>query len=50
MTYFYRFMIWSITLELAIARSTGRNPANVQQLQCELNEYELLLFKREMMI
>ena len=50
MTHFYRFMIAMLTLELAIARGTGRNPANVQQLQCELNEYELLLFKREMMI
>ena len=41
MTYFYRFMLWCLRHEIIIARSTGRNPANIQQLQREISDLEL---------
>ena len=36
---FYRVMRWLIEFELAIARSTGRNPINIRQLESELDDY-----------
>jgi hypothetical protein len=36
MIYFYTFMEWATKFELAIARSTGRNPDNIRQLKKEL--------------
>ena len=42
---FYRVVQWLIELELAIARSTGRNPAQIERLSIEWDEYDLLLFK-----
>ena len=36
MTYFYAFMEWMSEFELAIAESTGRNPAHLQQLRLDL--------------
>lgn len=44
---FYRFLLWATDRELVIARSTGRNPANINQLQREVEEYKLALFKLE---
>lgn len=35
MKYFYQFMLLWTQFDLAIAKSTGRNPANVEQLQKE---------------
>ena len=35
MKHFYAFMLWMTRFDLAIARSTGRNPANIAQLQRE---------------
>ena len=35
MKYFYQFMLLWAQFDLAIAKSTGRNPANVEQLQKE---------------
>lgn len=35
MKYFYAVLLWLTQYELAIARSTGRNPANVAALQGE---------------
>jgi hypothetical protein len=35
MTHFYRLMLYMTRFELAIARSTGRNTANLAQLQRE---------------
>lgn len=32
MRYFYAFMLWLVEVELAIARSTGRNPAQIRAL------------------
>lgn len=48
MTYFYRTMIWLTEFELAIARSTGRNHDNIEQLQRDLSGWELDLFKVQM--
>lgn len=42
---FYSFMLAWLRFDLAVARSTGRNPANIQQLQREISEYERLLFQ-----
>ena len=47
MTYFYRFMLWCLRHEIIIARSTGRNPANIQQLQREISELELKQWELE---
>ena len=47
MTYFYRFMLWCLRHEIVIARSTGRNPANIQQLQREISELELKQWELE---
>jgi len=44
MTTFYRLMLFALTLERQIARSTGRNPQNVAQLSREILDYELALF------
>ena len=44
---FYSFMLAWLRFDLAVARSTDRNPANSQQLQREISEYERLLFQLE---
>ena len=45
MKYFYAVALLLIRFDLAIARSTGRNPANIRQLSAEEREYEHLLWK-----
>ena len=45
--HFYRFMLWCLRHEIVIARSTGRNPANIQQLQREISELELKQWELE---
>ena len=45
MKYFYAAALFLIRFDLAIARSTGRNPANIMQLSAEESEYEYLLWK-----
>lgn len=45
--FFYTFILAWLRFDLAVARSTGRNPANIQQLQREISEYERLLFQLE---
>ena len=42
---FYRVVLWLLELELAIARSTGRNPHQIERLQQECDDYSLLIFK-----
>ena len=44
---FYRCMLWCLRHEIVIARSTGRNPANIQQLQREISELELKQWELE---
>lgn len=41
----YRFLLFMTQLELAIAKATGRNPANIEQLQKEESkwQHELLM-------
>lgn len=41
--HFYRLMSWLTDFELQIARGTGRNPENVQQLVREHHEYNRLI-------
>ena len=48
MTYFYKFMLTMLTIERQIARSTGRNPANIAHLSSEIQEYQLLILKHEL--
>lgn len=43
----YRFMLAWNALDLQVARSTGRNPANIAQLVRERDQYESLLLKLE---
>ena len=45
MKYFYEFMLWMLEFDLAIARSTGRDPRHINQLILERQEYELLLWR-----
>ena len=44
MKLFTRLMLWIVRFDLAIARSTGRNPTHIAQLQKEESEWELALF------
>ena len=48
MTYFYRFMLAMLSLEIQIARSTGRDTRNIQQLSSEIQLYQLLLLKHDL--
>lgn len=47
MRFFYSFMVWATEFELAIARSTGRNPENINKLQSELQKWQLALWEIE---
>lgn len=47
MKHFAHLMLWLTRFDLAIARSTGRNPDNIAQLQKEESEWELALFNQE---
>lgn len=48
MKYFYAFLLWMTQFELAIARSTGRNPANIEQLQREEEKWQHALLMVEL--
>ena len=45
MKFFYSWVLWWIEFDIAIARSTGRNRADISRLVLERQEYELLLWK-----
>lgn len=45
---FYRLLLWLTRREIIIARSTGRNPANVLALRQDEDEYERALLRLEM--
>jgi hypothetical protein len=36
---YYKVMIWLLSHEIKIARSTGRNPDNIAQLSIEIQEH-----------
>ncbi len=40
MRFFYSAMLWLAELELAIACSTGRNPANIEALREDVRRWE----------
>jgi hypothetical protein len=39
MKYFYALMLWLTEFELAITRSTGRNPENIRRLTQDYNRW-----------
>lgn len=45
---FYAFLLWSTQFELAIALSTGRNPAHIERLQQEESKWQHALLMIEM--
>jgi hypothetical protein len=48
MRLFYRAMLWLAELELAIARSTGRNPADLPALRADVGRWEHALLMTEL--
>ncbi len=40
MRYFYRFMLFMVEFELAIARTTGRDPAHIRQLTRDVDYWQ----------
>lgn len=48
MKLFYSLLLWLAEFELAIARSTGRNPANVHALQSDVDRWQHALLMLEM--
>jgi hypothetical protein len=46
--WFIRMNLWFLRYDLAIARSTGRNPDNIAAISSAINEWELLEFKKEL--
>lgn len=45
---FYSVLLWLTRREIIIARSTGRNPANVLALRQDEDEYERALCRLEL--
>lgn len=48
MTFFYRILLAWSRFDLAIARSTGRNPAHVEQLRRDVDRWEHALLMLEL--
>lgn len=48
MTFFYRILLAWSRFDLAIARSTGRNPSHVEQLQRDCSRWEHALLMLEL--
>ena len=44
---FYALLLWLAEFELAIARSTGRNPADIQTLQADVDRWQHALLMTE---
>lgn len=47
MTMFYRFLLAWAEFDITLARSTGRNPANIAAIQADIDRWELALLQRE---
>lgn len=45
---FYAALLWLAELELAIARSTGRNPASIHALQADVDRWAHALLMQEL--
>jgi len=45
--WFILMNIWFLNYDLAIARSTGRNPDNIASISGAINEWELMLWQKE---
>lgn len=48
MKLFYSFLLWMAQFELAIARSTGRDPASIQALQSDVDRWQHALLMLEL--
>lgn len=46
---FCKWMLWCLHAEIKIARSTGRDPRNVEQLNTEIHDYELQLLRLQLL-
>lgn len=46
--FFYTLLLWLTRREIVIARSTGRNPANILALRQDEDEYERALCRLEL--
>ena len=44
----YSLLLWLAEFELAVARSTGRDPANVQALQADVSRWQHALLMQEL--
>ena len=47
MSLFYRLLLAMAEFDIAIARSTGRNPAQIAAIQADIDRWELALLQRE---
>lgn len=47
MRFFYSFLLWLTEFDLAIARSTGRNPDHIQALQADRARWQHALLMLE---
>ena len=45
---FYRVLLWLTEREIIIARSTGRNPANILSLRQDEDDYRRAIVRLEM--
>ena len=45
--WFIRMNLWFLRYDLAIARSTGRNPDNISAISGAITEWELLEWQKE---
>ena len=44
----YSFLLWMAEFELAIARSTGRNPVSIHALQADVARWQHALLMQEL--
>lgn len=44
---FLRFSLWQMRFDLAIAQATGRNPASISTLRCDITRMETDLLRLE---
>ena len=45
---FYSLLLWMAEFELAVARSTGRNPDNIRALQADVDRWQHALLMQEL--
>lgn len=45
--WFIRINLWFLNYDLAVARSTGRNPTNIAAISGAINEWDLILLRKD---